>query len=259
MPAVFTGRWTRGTILDQALKRVGNVKIKHLARDRLNRILEELYSQWEWPFLYKVSTFNLPGGNTGGQLTLYASFALPDDFLKTENETTGLRITARDGNPASIPIVEMDPVRFRRRAIPHDLSSSRALIWYASYAERIGYFWPRPTETNTVTLIYKFLPADVAIGSGTDATTTAYDADIPLYPWGGHLSMEVEAWAHQYEESPRYEQARADANRAFDMIRNIAMPRASQDQTIPLDPTVFGPAFRPEAGRFFRADSDEEF
>lgn len=258
MPAVFTGRWSRGTIIDQALERVGNPKIKHKARDRLNRILEELYSQWEWPFLYKVHTFVFPTGNTGGQLTIYASVVLPDDFLKTEHETTGLRITSLDGVVQSYPIVEVDPVSFRRRAIPYDQESQRPLIHYISYGERFMYFWPRPTASCQATLIYKFLPPDMPIGTGqSNPATVAYDADIPLYPWGGHLSMEVEAWALQYDENPRAESVRSEANSAFDNIRNIALPRQSQEETIPLDPKIFGRPFRDESDGYWGYGDDE--
>lgn len=250
MPIVFTGRWSRGTIIDQALQRVGNVKTKHLLRDRLNRILEELYTQWEWPFLYKVTSVGFPGGNTGGQLSIYASFALPADFLKTETETTGLRITAIDGEPRDIPVVELDPIRFRNSAIPHHAESGQPRIWYPSYAERIGYYWPTNTQSVTGNLIYKFLPADMPIGdgSGSNPATTAYDADIPLFPWGGYLSMECEYWAYQYDhDDQRASMVRRDADATLDMIRNVAMPRQSQDVTLPLDPLVFGPAFRDES------------
>ena len=246
MPAVFTGRWTRGTILDQALERVGNVKIKHLGRDRLNRILEELYTQWEWPFLYKVTQLGIPSGNTGGQLTLYPSFSLPSDFLKTEEETTGLRIATVDGIVRDKPIAEIDPVQFRRRAIPHDATADVPRIWYASYAERIGYFWPAPTQAAIANLIYKFLPEDQPIGTGSDAVTTTYDADIPLFPWGGYLSMEVEYWARQYDQDPNAQQTRRDCDASLEMIRQVALPRQSQESVLPLDPLTFGRAYRSE-------------
>lgn len=252
MPAVFTGRWTRGTIIDQALQRVGNVKIKQLARDRLNRIEEDLYTQWEWPFLYKVVNVAFPSGNTGGQLSIYPSFTLPDDFLKTETETTGLRIITLDGNPVDRAVIELDPISFRRQAIPHDMSrgglSSSPRIWYPSYAERIGYFWPAPTQANLGILIYKFLPPEQPIGDGQDSVTVAYDASIPLFPWGGYLSMAVEYWALQYDENPRSQEALADCSVALDTIRNIAMPRQSQEPVLPLDPLTFGRAFRDDIG-----------
>lgn len=254
MPAVFTGSWTRGTIITQALERAGNLKIKQLARDRLNRLLEELYSQWEWPFLYKVYQFTFPSGNTGGQINIYPSFALPSDFIKTEQETTGLRIISQDGNVVDFPVVEVDPVQFRRRSIPHNLEGQRPLIYYCSYAERIGYFWPAPTASNAAMLIYKFLPADQPIGGGTasDLVTIAYDADVPLFPWGGFLSMAVEQWALDYDENPRAQSKQAEVNSAFDNIRNIAMPRQSQEMNLPLDPQMFGPGFRSEESRYFR-------
>lgn len=254
MAVVYPGRWTRGTIIDQALKRVGNVKIKALARDKLNRILEDIYSQWEWPFLYKVFTFSFPASNTGGRLTIYASQALPTDFLKTEHETTGLRITTVDGNPQSFPVVETDPVMFRRSAVPYEQEGQRPLIFYVSYGEQFIYFWPRPTQACGATLIYKFLPPDFPLDDPVD-----YDADIPLYPWGNHLSMEIEAWALQYDRDPRMDQARAEANAAFDNIRNIALPRQSQEQTLPLDPVVFGPAFRDESDWFWHGTGSEDW
>ncbi len=255
MPAVFTGRWTRATIITQALERAGNVKIKHLARDRLNRILEELYTQWEWPFLYKVFSLTFPSGNTGGQITIYASFSLPSDFLKTEQETTGLRIIAQDGLTVDFPVIEVDPVQFRRRAIPHDLEGQRPLMYYCSYAEQVAYFWPKPTfVSNQAQLIYKFLVPEVAIGSGaaSDPVTQAYDAEIPLFPWGGFLSMAVEQWALDYDDNPKAGPKQQEVNATFDNIRNIAMPRASQEMNIPLDPLMFGPGYRDESSRYFR-------
>jgi hypothetical protein len=254
MPAVFTGRWTRATIITQALERAGNLKVRQLARDRLNRILEELYSQWEWPFLYKVFPFTFPSGNTGGMVNIYPSFTLPGDFLKTEQEMTGLRIISLDGNTVDFPVTEVDPVQFRRRSIPHDLTGQRPLIAYFAYAEQICYFWPAPTQTCKSQLIYKFLPADVPIGSGAanDPVTAAYDADIPLFPWGGFLSIAIEQWALDYDENPRAQSKLQEMNSAFDNIRNIAMPRLSQEPNIPLDPTMFGPGFRDESSRYFR-------
>lgn len=252
MPAVFTGRWTRGTILNQALQRIGNTRILALARDRLNRELEHLYSQWEWPFLYKVHPFTFPAGNTGGQLSIYSSVSLPSDFLKTEQETTGLRITTIDGNPQSFPVIETDPITFRRRAVPYEQEGQRPLFFYVAYAEQFLYFWPTPTQTCGATMIYKFLPADV------DPTDTAtYDADIPLFPWGGYLSTLMESWALQYDENPRWREMKQEADRMFDDIRNIAMPRQSQEQTLPLDPTVFGPGFRDERHSFYSGPDDD--
>lgn len=247
MPAIFTGRWTRGHILDEALERVGNVKLKHRGREKLNRVLEELYAQWEWPFLYKVSSFTLPASNQGGNLSIYASVALPADYLKSEQERTGLTIVTLDGTVSNQPIAERDPIAFRQQAIPSDQEGPHPVIWYGDHADRFLYFWPRPTQACVAQLIYKHLPADAAVGTGTDAATTAYDADIPLFPWGGYLAMEMEAWGHEYEENiQRAGMVRQDCLRALDRIRNVAMPRHTQESTVPLDPDVFGPAFRPE-------------
>lgn len=247
--AVFTGRWTRGTILDQALKRVGNVKIKQLGRDQLNRLLEAVYSKWEWPFLYTTLNFTFPAANTGGTMTQFASTALPADFLKTQSETTGLRILARNGNAFNRPVVEVSPLEFVRIAIPNDQEGQAPRVFYCSLAESILYFWPRPTDTVSAQLVYKFLPDDMPIGTGdTDPVTIAYDADIPLFPWGGFLAKAMEQWAHTYEKDYTSAQvAQGEADVLFDMIRNIGLPRDSQEPTIPLDPRVFGPTFRDES------------
>lgn len=260
MPAVFTGRWTRAQILTQALQRAGNMKVAHLARDRLNRLLEETYSQWEWPFLYTEYTFTMPSGNTGG-VANYVTFDLPSDFLKTESETTGLLIRSRDGLTVDLPIIEVDPISFRRKAVPHDSTQDRCLFWYVDYANRKGVTWPTPTATLGCALLYKKLPPDVAIGEGgnlgasSDPTTQAYDADIPLFPWHGFLAAAMEHWARDYDNDPQARVLEAQIwgdGGMLSTIRNIAMPRQSQSQVIDLDPQIFGPGFRDEGSRYFR-------
>lgn len=261
MPAVFTGRWTRAQILIQALNRAGNKKITQLARDRLNRRLEELYTQWEWPFLWTEYRFVMPAGNTGG-VASYASFQLPADFLKTSDEVTGLLIVTKDGDSSKLPIVERDPVAFRRSANPIDQISDTAKIWYVDYATRFGVVWPAPTAALGCSLTYKMLPPDKDIGAGgplgaaSDATTVAYDADIPLFPYGGYLALDLEAWAREYDHDGQASYTRADAESAFQNIRAVALPRGTVETTVPLDPTVFGPGFRNESDR---TDSDWGF
>lgn len=281
MPVVYPAQWSRGAILQQALQKAGNKKIVQLARDRLNRLLEELYTQYEWPFLYTDYQFMMPSGNTGGP-PLWPTFQLPTqfpltlqtivggvsqslvytvNFMKTMDEVTSLRISTKNGLTVDLPIVETNPVQFRRRAIPHDLQGDRPLIWYVDYSTLFGVTWPVPTAACFCDLRFKFLPTDQPIGSGgplfnaTDPVTTAYDAAIPLFPYGGFLAMEMERWALDYDHDPRARDLQAEIwgeGGVLERIRDIAMPRQSQDDTLPLDPQVFGPGFRDEASRYFR-------
>jgi len=174
---------------------------------------------------------------------------------------TGLKVIAMDGNVVDLPVVEIDPIQFGRRARPHDMSGDRPLIWYVDYSSLFGFFWPIPTRTCSAELTYKYLPAEVPIGTGasSDATTTAYDADIPIFPWGSFLSDAMEVWGLEYEENPRATTRRMEVwggegmpESGLDRIRAIVLVRQSQEQTIPLDPQVFGPGFRDESSRYFR-------
>lgn len=243
MPAVFTGRWTRAQILTQALNRAGTQKIAHLARDRLNRLLEELYTQWEWPFLYTEYLFTMPATNQGGPAR-FVTFALPATFLKTEDEES-LRILTQDGVTQGKVVLELDRGRFLRAALPFDQEADAPRLWYVDYAQRFGVVWPRPLAALGMVLLYKSLPADVAIGTGgklgaaSDPDTVAYDLDVPLFPWGGYLAIEMEAWARQHEHDPQWQAAKAESMAAFDNIRSIALPRGSQSDVLPLDPGTF--------------------
>src|SRR5215813_10129076 len=72
-------RSTRGDIIDQALQRVGNTTatLKNAARFRLNRILQELYQGFDWPFLFaKVPVTIAPTGIV----------PMPADFVKPEDD-----------------------------------------------------------------------------------------------------------------------------------------------------------------------------
>ena len=226
MSVVYGGRWSRGMILDQALKKVGNEKIRGLAREQLNRILEDLYVQFEWPWLYRIMTVAL--GSTG-------TFTVPSDFLKTQTNDTGLRIVNLDGSPVDYPVYELDPADFFRRAIPQVQEGQRALIYWVDYGLGVITYWPQPNVTCTAQFVYKYLPADVST-----ADPAAYDADIPLFPYGRLLQLAVEAWAYQYEHDSLGSQMSAQALAiGLDAVRNIALPRKSEADTLSLDEETF--------------------
>lgn len=251
MTAIYRGRWTRGDILTQACNRAGTQKPVHLARSQLNRVLEDLYVQWEWPFLYTEAAVVFPATNTGGP-TRFATFALPSDFLKVESDAEGLRIVTVDGITQHRPMLQKDRVFFQAHCIPDDQEADAPRLWYVDYATGFAAIWPRPLSAVSALLTYKRLPPDIAIGAGgklgasSDPTTAAYDLDIPLFPWGRYLALKMESWVRQHEHDPQWQVAEGEAQAVFDTLRTTALPRNSQPDTVPLDEGTFGPGFRDE-------------
>lgn len=223
--AVFTGRRTRLQIIDQALKKAGNTKILVEARVELNRIEESLYLQHEWPFLYKETT-----------LTLTASTALPDDFLKVEQSDTGLRGTAVDGTTDDWAILIVTPTEWRRQAIPRDATAERPEFAMIDYANSVVKPWPVPESSVTALLVYKHLPAEVS----PTVDVAVYDASIPLFPFHGLLTDFLEAWALEYEHDPRASQAFMKNKDSLALVLGNAIPKdANQAASIELDPAIF--------------------
>lgn len=226
--AVFTGRRTRRQIIDQALTKAGNSKILVQARVELNRILEKLYVEHEWPFLYKEAS-----------LTLTASTTLPTDFLRVESDDTGLRGTAVDGSTDDWAILIVSPARWRRHAVPRDETGERPLIATIDYAQSILKPWPAPDSVVTALLSYKYLPAEVAVTGTTEDATN--DADIPIFPFAGYLTDVLEEWAADYDHDITRASRLGLKNReSLGLILGTAIPRdANQASEIPLDPAIF--------------------
>lgn len=226
--AVFTGRRTRRQIIDQALKKAGNTKILAEAREELSRILENLYVQHEWPWLY-----------TETSLTLTASTALPTNFLKPDSAAdTALRGTAVDGTADDWPILLVTPQEWRRRAIPRDETSERPDMAVVDYATSVLKPWPIPSTSVTALLVYKFLPSEVPAGTAGEITT--YDANIPTFPYHGYLVDAVEAWALEYEHDPRAGMAFMKLKDSLGLILGTALPPDSnRAASLELDPAIF--------------------
>lgn len=222
--AVFTGRRTRRQIIDAGLKKAGNTKILAEARVKLARMLEDLYVQHEWPFLY-----------TEVAVTVTASTALPSDFLKVEESDTGLRGTAVDGTVDDWSIRIVQPTEWRRMAIPRDETADRPDFAMIDYANGVLKPWPIPEGTVTALLVYKYLPAEVDPGDAT-----VFDANIPTFPYHGLLEDMVEEWALDYDHSPRAQVKRVENQAALSMVLGTAIPRdANKAADIPLDPSIF--------------------
>lgn len=227
---VYPGRWTRRRILDQALEKVGNVKILALAREQLNRLLEDLYVQYEWPFLTTVATLTVSG----------ATADLPANFLKAEADDTALTLLSGPAGEdlGGLPIVQLSPVEWSRRS--RGTVSGRPLIWYHDQLLNQARVWPTPDGAYAAQLVYKALPADMP----TDPTP-AYDADTPLFPYSSLLAVGMEQWGQEYEHN--WSAASIASQKFLFMlgnVRNIAQVRNSQETTIPLDEDTFTTPWR---------------
>src|SRR5215467_4908597 len=222
-------RSTRGDILDQALQRVGNTtaSLKNAGRFRLNRILQELYQGWDWPFLWTI-----------GPLTIQTNgfIALPDNFVKPEDDQS-LMITSAGGVQQPSIVTETDHRAFQlQQATSPNVMSARPRIWTIDYGNvpPVGRAWPLPTDTCQATFRYKFMPPDFPL---SDAV--AYDADVPIFQWDVLLTDLMFEWAQSYEVDPRRgEQYSVNAD-TVNRARGGSFPERSYPATVQLDPLVF--------------------
>jgi hypothetical protein len=238
-------RWTRGTIIDQALQRVGNTSVSVLqaARVRLNRILQDLHQQWDWPFLWTYTAPDLT-------ITTAGTIELPRDFLKPE-DTEALTLTAVGGVPTWRVLPEVDHRTFYARN--PQARSAAPTLWTLEYATwnlasepypspqkvPVGHAWPLPTAPCTAHLRYKWLPSDLST-----ADPVSYDADIPVFPYDSLLSELLFEWAQSYEVDPRRAESLQVNTLLVERVRGAAFPARSYPSQVPLDPQFFGPAWR---------------
>lgn len=230
--ATPVGRVTRGVILRQALQRAGNEQLlvasgtdPALARVKLNRILDTLYNQWDWPFLYTSATVTITGDR----------FALPTDYLTAEDDFALSWVLEQQRCFAA----EVDRATFELRSRQTSLTrASGPEIWTADRVGGYALVWPLPESPISATLRYKQLPADL------DPTDTAtYDADIPLFPWSDLLMDMVYQWALEYDHNPRAVLQQQQNDEALMRIRGTALPHQAKASTLPLDPQVFSAGY----------------
>jgi hypothetical protein len=226
-------RSTRGDIISQALIRVGNntATLQQAARFRLNRILQEIYQAFDWPFLYRIVPQDVL---TNGVVTLPADFVKPEDDQSLLAQSTG-------GNPCVGVIQEVDHRYYQHyiSQLTYSTQSVRPRIWTIDYGTQTGQAFPLPAMLVHCTFRYKFLPPDVPIGSGSDSVTHAYDADIPTFPWDTTLTDLVYEWAQSYEVDPRRGDQYQVNIQSVLRARGASFPERSFPSTVPLDPVVF--------------------
>jgi hypothetical protein len=222
-------RSTRGDIISQALQRVGNntATLQQAARFRLNRILQEIYQAFDWPFLYTIVPQDI---QTSGLVIL------PPDFVKPEDDQSLLAQRTQSGDPVVGIIQEVDHRFYQHWTanISYSTQSIRPRMWTVDYGTNTGQAFPRPIELVHCTLRYKFLPPDMAL---TDAV--AYDADIPAFPWDTTLSDLVYEWAQSYEVDPRRGDQYQVNIQSVLRARGASFPERSFPSTVPLDPVIF--------------------
>jgi hypothetical protein len=229
--ATPTGRLTRGTIIQQAQRLVGNTNtaLKSELRTALNMLLADTHAQWDWPFLFTSTTLTLTS----------ATFTLPTNFLKAQ-DPWGLVVTAVAGVVMNLRVQEVDEEVFTANAAP-GTTGAHPLFWYADHSAGVGRIWPTPDDTVSASLRYKLWTADA-----DESDTTTYDADVPVFPHSSYLVARIAAlvatWDKDFATSDRMD-ARADN------ILQLALGTAFPNKALALgalDSDVFGPSFIPE-------------
>ena len=223
-------RMPRGQIIDNALQRVGNTTQSLIAqaRHRLNRILQDLAQQWDWPHLWVSIDVTI---QTNGAL------ALPDNFLKPEDRQS-LMLTTLAGQPRTQLVVEVDHITFWKTAgtspLMGDTSNVAPVIWTIDYGTLTGRCYPLPSGTAAGILRCKLLPLDFPVTPPED-----YDADIPRFPYDSLLVDLLFEWAQSYEVDPRRAEQLQINEAAVMRVRGAAFPEQSFPSQIPLDPLFF--------------------
>lgn len=229
--AVPTGRLSRGTIIDQAQRLVGNTStsLKSELRVYLNLLLQDLHAQWDWPHLFTSTSTTLSG----------TSFSLPTNYLKAQDQH-GLMITAVGGVVSNIRVQEVDEEVFVANAVS-GVEGSIPLIWHADHNAGLGRIWPTPSDTVSATLRYKVWTADMSTSD-----STAYDADVPVFPYHSYLMHKVASHVAMWDKNLSVSGAQDQiAQRILDHALGSAFPNKALAMGA-LDPDTFGAHFVPE-------------
>jgi hypothetical protein len=219
------GRYTRQRIRELALNRAGNRQLERDATDFLAQHLFELYTLADWPFLY-----------VEGPVALAGTFALPTDFLATQDDRA-LRVSAVDGTPQPGPVVvELEPERFDALASGGG-AGYPPVAWTVARGTSAGRCFPDPAgHAVDAVLRYKRIVAD--------PSPVDEPADVPVFPWHNYLVQAVYVFALEHERDPRALAEAQVRDGLMAMIRRGSFPVRTQRLDIPLDPLTFGTPFR---------------
>jgi hypothetical protein len=225
-------RLDRGTIITRALTRIGNNtnSLQAQARVTLNRVLQDLYLQWDWPFLWRMLPVTIPPSGI---------FPLPANFVKPEDDQA-LLVTGSGGISYTHPVQEVDHLHFERLGSPA-AEATLPTVWTIDYGTASGRVYPRPMSACAATLRHKWLPPDVA-----PEPLGPYNADVPTFPWDNYLQDAIVQWGMEYEADPRANDQLMKNREMLALMRGATWPERSFRSTIPLDPTFFTTPFRGE-------------
>jgi hypothetical protein len=234
-----TGRLTFQQIRDLAVRQAGNPQLGQPlttgpspATIFLTQILYDLYTQYEWPFLFKTVTLNL----------VTDSFALPDDFYESQDDNA-LIVLQSNGLQQAQVVIEVAADEFYGMAATQAVGNI-PYYWTADRQNFVGLLFPNCIgNTNTAQFRYRAIPA-VETTPPLTQDETVINAIVPVFPWANYLMQSLLVMCLQYERDPRYDME----VQKLEMMRKQVLQGSSvfraSSATIPLDPDVFRRPFR---------------
>lgn len=242
MATVPTGQLSISQIIGLATRKAANpqLAVQSLstvpsdAHMYLVMYLYQLYTTFDWPFLYTSATLNLVG----------SQFTLPTDFLQAQDDTSFL-VTTVNGQPTQQFVQEYARDTFAIFATDLQTTGGSPLAWTADRNAGVGLLFPNlGVNTATATLRYKMLPSADTVFPTTAAEIAAQLAVIPTFPWASFLVHANFTDCLIYEKDSRAESAVMLRESMLASIRSGAETLRSQSPVIPLDSEVFSQPFQ---------------
>ena len=221
--------YTRGSVSSEAEAIINNMSLGTVTDAAINRVLNKLYTKWEWGFLTTRATLTFA--------VSIASVALPTDYV------SHLHLKWRDnsGSPAfEHNIAWIDYSKYllintplQTSNIPQVYTVSPQVSHGSSGSLGNVLIWPtfQTNSSPNCQLIYYYLPTIVTEGTGGDATTIPFQNYIFLVE---ATVNELYRYLRDQRYQPRWIEATVDEIR-----QNMLDFGAISVPTIGLDPKVF--------------------
>lgn len=186
--------YTRGSISSEAEAIVNNTSLGTVTDAAINRILNKLYTKWEWGFLVTSTTVSFTSA--------VASAALPTDYV------SHLHLKFRDTNQTPVyehNIAWIDYSKYLlitqptlTGTVPNVYTVSPTVSHGTAGASGNVLIYPTLQSAGTCRLIYHYLPTAITEGSTGDATAILFQ----------NYNVLVEATVNElyrYMRDPRYQ------------------------------------------------------